>query len=446
MKIKALSRSAASTQAPGSNVAKVTRNLDPNLHPFERAREYTRALNATKIERMFAQPFLGAFEPGHVDGVYSFAKDPNSLEHFASGSGDGVVKVWDFTSRAEKWQAQAHENLVKGMCWTRDKRLITCGSDRQIQMFEPYSQPSKSPPKATWHGNAAFTSVSHHRSLPTFAAASSVVSIYDTARTSGAPVQSLVWPSAIDTINYVSFNQVETSILASCATDRAVILYDVRTNSPLHRTVLNFASNCIAWNPVEAYNFAIANEDHNTYIFDMRNMKRALQVLKGHVAAVMSVEFSPTGEELITGSYDRSIRLWERAKGHSRDTYHTKRMQRVFSVAWSPDNNYVLSGSDDGNVRLWRARASERQGVKSFALRQKLQYDEALKERYKHMPEIKRIGRHRHLPKAVKKAGEIKNEELKAIKRREENERRHTKKGQIRRKAEREKMVLAREQ
>lgn len=178
----------------------------------------------------------------------------------------------------------------------------------------------------------------------------------------------------------------------------------------------------------------------------MRNMKRALQVLKGHVAAVMSVEFSPTGEELVTGSYDRSVRLWDRQKGHSRDIYHTKRMQRVFSVAWSPDNNYVLSGSDDGNVRLWRAQAAQRQGVKSFALQQKIQYDEALKERYKHMPEIKRIAKHRHIPTTVKKAGEIKAEELKAIKRREENERRHTKKGQTRRKAEREKMVLAREQ
>nr|GFD41394.1 hypothetical protein [Tanacetum cinerariifolium] len=37
-------------------------------------------------------------------------------------------------------------------------------------------------------------------------------------------------------------------------------------------------------------------------------------------------------------------------------------------------------------------------------------------------------------------------EELKAIKRKEENERRHTKKGKVRRKAEREKMVLAKEQ
>ena len=28
------------------------------------------------------------------DGVYTMAMDPESLERFASGSGDGVVKVW----------------------------------------------------------------------------------------------------------------------------------------------------------------------------------------------------------------------------------------------------------------------------------------------------------------------------------------------------------------
>ncbi|KAK7183299.1 hypothetical protein DPSP01_000576 [Paraphaeosphaeria sporulosa] len=445
MKIRALSRPASSAQAPGSSVAKLTRNLDPTQHPFERAREYTRALTAVKMERMFAQPFLGDFEPGHVDGVYSLAKDPESLEHLASGSGDGIVKVWDQSSREEKWQAQAHENMVKGMCWTRDRKLLTCGSDQKIQLFDPYTTSSRSPPVATWHGGA-FSSVAHHRNLPNFAASSDKVSIYDISRASGAPVQTLNWPTAIDTINALAWNQVETSIIASAATDRAIILYDLRTGSPLHRTVLHLASNCIAWNPMEAFNFAVANEDHNVYAFDMRNMKRALNVYKGHVAAVMSVEFSPTGEELVSGSYDRSVRLWERQKGHARDIYHTKRMQRVFSVAWSADNNYVLSGSDDGNVRLWRAKASSRQGVKSAAQRQKLQYNESLKERYVHMPEIKRIARHRHVPKQVKKAGEIKTEELASVKRKEENERRHSKKGKVRRQAEREKMILAREQ
>jgi len=43
--------------------------------------------------------------------------------------------------------------------------------------------------------------------------------------------------------------------------------------------------------------------DHNIYIFDARNFDRAQNIQKGHVAAVMDVEFSPTGEELVSGSY-----------------------------------------------------------------------------------------------------------------------------------------------
>jgi WD repeat and SOF domain-containing protein 1 len=127
------------------------------------------------------------------------------------------------------------------------------------------------------------------------------------------------------------------------------------------------------------------------------------------------------------------------------DVYHTKRMQRVFSVAFTTDTRYVLSGSDDGNVRLWRAEASQRSHVRTAKERVKLEYDAALKERYKHMPEIKRIARHRHVPQAVKKAGEIKREEEAAIKRKEENRRRHSKKKDMRRIPQREAMIVAKE-
>ncbi len=277
---------------------------------------------------MFAAPFLAQLGKGHVDGVYAMAKDPDSISNVASGSGDGVVKVWDLPSREEIWQAQAHEGIVKGMCWTRDRKLLSCASDRTIKLYDPYNTPSKGAPTATFLGSNAFTSISHHRTHPNFAASSSVISIYDLSRASSAPIQTLAWPTSTDTITSVAFNQTETSILASTATDRSVIMYDLRTSSPLSKVILRLASNAISWNPMEAFNFAVANEDHNIYIFDMRKMDRALNVLKDHVHAVMDVEFSPTGEELVSASYDRSVRIWNRAQGHSRDVYHTKRMQR----------------------------------------------------------------------------------------------------------------------
>ncbi|KAL6860982.1 WD40-repeat-containing domain protein [Trichoderma novae-zelandiae] len=444
MKIKAISRSVSALQPPGTDTIKQPRNLDSAVHPFERAREYKRALNAVKLERMHAAPFIAQLGRGHVDGVYSIAKDPNSLERFASGSGDGVVKVWDLASRDEVWQASAHENIVKGLEWTRDRKLLTCAADRTVKLFDPYNAAGGSAPLSSWLGDGAFTSLSHHRSRNAFAAASSVISIYDLERHTAAP-EVLRWPTSTDTITNVAFNHVETSVLASCSNDRAIVLYDLRTGAAVAKTVLTFACNRIAWSPMEAFNFAAASEDHNVYLFDMRKMDRARNVLKGHVAAVMDVEYSPTGEELVSASWDRTIRLWHRDRGHSRDMYHTKRMQRVLAAKWTPDARYIISGSDDGNVRLWRANASQRQGVKTTRHRQALEYNEALIQRYGHLPEINRIRRHRHMPKVVKKASEIKNEELKSIKRKEENERKHSSKQFQARKSEREKMVLARE-
>lgn len=445
MKIKALSRPVSAHQASGSDVAKVPRNLDAALHPFERAREYQRALTAVKLKRMHAAPFVGQLGRGHVDGVYSMAKDPTSLQRLASGSGDGVVKVWDLTDRREAWHAAAHDGIVKGLSWTRDAKLLTCAADRAVKLFDPHHTPAGAAPVSSWLGPGAFTSLSHHRSRNAFAAAASaVISIYDLDHHSAAP-DTLRWPTSDDTVTHVAFNQVETSVLASCATDRSVVIYDLRTSTPVTKTLLKFATNRLAWSPMEAFNMATASEDHNVYLFDMRKFDRALNVLKDHVAAVMDVEFSPTGEELVTASWDRTVRLWGRDRGHSRDMYHTKRMQRVMAAAWTPDARYVLSGSDDGNVRLWRANASERQAVKSARHRQALEYNDALVRRFAHMPEIRRIRRHRHVPKVIKKAGEIKADEIKSIKRREENERRHTKKQFEKRKSEREKMVLARE-
>ena len=212
---------------------------------------------------MFAKPFVGDLGKGHVDGVYVLSKDPERLDILASGSGDGVVKTWNLTSREQTFQADAHEGIVKGLCWTKDQRLLSCASDKTIKLFDPSDATSASTPLATYLGNTAFTGLSHHRSSPNFAASSSTISIYDLSRSSST--QTLYWPNSTDTITALSWNQTETSCLASCATDRSIILYDLRTSSPLSKITLGLASNAITWNPMEAFNFAVANEDHNIY-------------------------------------------------------------------------------------------------------------------------------------------------------------------------------------
>lgn len=71
----------------------VPRNYDPSLHPFEAPREYTRAVNAVKLERVFAKPFVGNLD-GHIDGITCLDKHPASLSTIVSGDYGGEVSTY----------------------------------------------------------------------------------------------------------------------------------------------------------------------------------------------------------------------------------------------------------------------------------------------------------------------------------------------------------------
>jgi DDB1- and CUL4-associated factor 13 len=107
------------------------------------------------------------------------------------------------------------------------------------------------------------------------------------------------------------------------------------------------------------------------------------------------------------------------------------------------DATYIVSGSDDGNVRLWRTKASDRSVIRTARERQQLEYNDHLKEQFKHMPEIRKIARRRHVPKAINKEGEKVWTEIAAIKRKEENRRKHSKPGNVPYTVERTKHIVA---
>lgn len=125
------------------------RNLDPAIHPFERAREYVRALNSAKLDRMFAKPFIGQLGNGHIDGVYCIVRDPRKIKTIASGSGDGgrktifkkifiyylVVKIWDLIERNEVITINAHNGIVKGLAYTTLGYLLSCSADKMVKLW-----------------------------------------------------------------------------------------------------------------------------------------------------------------------------------------------------------------------------------------------------------------------------------------------------------------------
>ena len=85
-------------------------------------------------------------------------------------------------------------------------------------------------------------------------------------------------------------------------------------------------------------------------------------MLKGHTNWVMSVAFAQNGSQVVSGSYDNTVRIWNAAtceveavlKGHTSE---------VCSVAFSLDGSQVVSGSIDNTVRIWNVATCEVKAV-----------------------------------------------------------------------------------
>ena len=73
----------------------------------------------------------------------------------------------------------------------------------------------------------------------------------------------------------------------------------------------------------------------------------------------MSVAFSPDGTRIVSGSYDKTLRLWDAKSGEPIGAPLKGHESRVMSVAFSPDGTRIVSGSYDKTLRLWDAKSGE---------------------------------------------------------------------------------------
>ena len=76
-------------------------------------------------------------------------------------------------------------------------------------------------------------------------------------------------------------------------------------------------------------------------------------VLRGHTGRVSTVVFSPDGKRIVTGSDDKTIRIWDAATGRQIGEPLIGHTERITSVAFSYDNKRIVSGAFDGTIRIW---------------------------------------------------------------------------------------------
>ena len=390
---------------------------------------------------MFAKPFVRALS-GHMEGVFSMCKHSTRLSCVISGACDGEIRIWNLASGSCNASIKAaHQGFVRGVTVIPSgAAFLSCGADAQVRLwplqfdvydgFDVDARPQeqfKVKPLQSYAGDEAFYAVDHQFGTDSFATVNSALQIWDINRS--VPVSSITWGA--ETNSTVRWNAAERNVLATAASDRTVTLYDARAKSALRKVMLPGRTNSLCWNPREPFYFTAANEDHNLYTFDMRYLDKAYGVHHDFMSSVMSVDYSPSGREFVAGSYDMTIRIFPFHGQRSREVYFTKRMNRVFSVLYSQDARFVISGSDDTNIRLWKSQAAKSLALQTPAEKRKVQYRDQLKKKYGHLPQVKRIARHKHVPLNIYNSKKKKSDMIQAAKVKMQRRMLHTKPGTV---------------
>jgi WD40 repeat protein/serine/threonine protein kinase len=83
-----------------------------------------------------------------------------------------------------------------------------------------------------------------------------------------------------------------------------------------------------------------------------------LKTFRDHSAAICGVAFSPDGQRVVTGGYDKTAKVWDPVTGRQLLSFNGH-VSNINAVAFSPRGDWVVTGSDDATAMVWNANTAK---------------------------------------------------------------------------------------
>ncbi len=311
-------------------------------------------------------------------GVIGIAFSPDG-KRFATSDTKGDIQIWDAPTSTKLINCQAHQHWTWAIAFSPDGQYLASASDdHRVKLWDVAT------------GECLQTYIGHTFSVNavTFSpdgqiiassAQDSTIRLWRTFPDNLSPeIQTLVghqgrvWSIAFspDGHTLVSGGEDLTVRLWACPERLALSGADVsRWNVATGECVAEWDAHT-AWVRSVAFSpngrqIASASYDRSIKIWDVANISDffeksemcqqsgiCLHALTGHQQPVSAIAFSPDGQQLVSSSFDKTIKLWDTNSGKCVKTLLGHR-NRIWTVAFHPNGTQIASGGDDNHTKIW---------------------------------------------------------------------------------------------
>jgi WD40 repeat protein len=253
---------------------------------------------------------------GHEEGIWSVAFSPDD-KSILTGSTDKTARLWDLEGNSIQ-VFKGHADMIWAASFSPDGKSILTGSeDNTARLWD-------------LHGNLLQVFKGHEGSINSVAFSPDGGNILTGSWDKTVRLWNLkgtqlrVFQGHDGYINSVGFSPDGEKIVTG-GWDKMVRVWDLQGN-----VLQEFKGNdgyvsSVAFSPdgnnILTVCSAISlnksgSEDNTACLWDLHG--NILQVFKGHEGVIRSVAFSPDGKSILTGSWDKTARLWEIKKTHKK--------------------------------------------------------------------------------------------------------------------------------
>jgi WD40 repeat protein len=289
-----------------------------------------------------------------------------------TGGTDKTIQAWNPTTGAlDKLAIPPLPATIRALAISKAGTMLAGGGDDKIVRF--YSLPdgkelASHPVDAavrdlvfTPNGQALLVNTANKKM---FALNSSLVAGQPLSVDFGKPIQ--VYAPAAAVTDFAA--TADNATFYAPAADKTVQLWKIASSNPVKQINHPPSVSCIAIHPKSPTIVATGSQDGKLRIIDIAKGAIVKEIVahaekdKNH--PIYTVAFSPDGGQVLTSSYDHSLKLWDanagtlvrEFKGYNEKTSPSGHKEEVYAAAFSPDGKLIASGSGglEKAIKIWK--------------------------------------------------------------------------------------------